>query len=281
MRASVQPDEGPFAHRAWSVEDIPYERIDRSRLPEDGFLLSLVATASFLEITSDLYTATLADFFADDADMVGWISDSWQREELRHGHALKRYVEAAWPDFDWRGAYSAFHTEFAPFSSIDQLAPTRALEMAARCVIETGTATFYRMLAQASPEPLLSAIAAAISQDEVNHYKYFYRAFLRYRAERNPGRVATARTLWSRLREINAEDLFYAYKHVHLTQHRMSSFDMRDYRAFRAQARHFAHHHFPHRMASEMLLKPLGLNPRIGQFLIPTASWAWKTSKGF
>lgn len=270
-----------FANRVWSADDIPYERIDLGRVPRDGFLLSLIATASFLEITSDVYTSTLVEFFAGDADMVGWLTDTWQREELRHGQALKGYVEAAWPDFDWCGAYAAFHTEFLAFCSVDQLAPTRALEMAARCVIETGTATFYRMLAAASPEPLLGAIAAAISQDEINHYKYFYRNFLRYRAEENPGRAAIARTLWKRLREVDAEDLFYAYKHVHLARGQSSAFDARDYRSFRAQARQFAHHHVPHRMASEMLLKPLGLNARLGQFLIPTASWAWKTSMGF
>jgi len=38
--------------------------------------------------------------------------------------------------------------------------------MAARCVVETGTAAFYRALAAMSPEPVLSKIAAAISTDE-------------------------------------------------------------------------------------------------------------------
>jgi hypothetical protein len=96
MKAAKSP---AFADRAWSPDDIPYAQIDQRQVPQDGFLLSLVATASFLEITSDVYTATLGDFFAGDADMVGWLTDIWQREELRHGLALKRYVEAAWPDF--------------------------------------------------------------------------------------------------------------------------------------------------------------------------------------
>jgi rubrerythrin len=274
MKAATAPC---LADRAWSADDIPYERIDHARLRHDGILLSIVATASFLEITSDAYTTTLADFFAEDADMVAWLTLTWQREELRHGLALKRYVEQAWPDFDWQAAYQDFHAEFLTFCSIAQLAPTRTLELAARCVIETGTAAFYRMLAKASPEPVLSALASAISQDEIGHYKYFYRGFLRYQAQEMPGRAAVARTLWSRSLEIDTEDLFYAYKHVHLARYRPSTFEAEDYRSFCAESRRFARPHFPHRMASEMLLKPLGLNVRLGQVLIPATSWAART----
>ena len=69
-----------------------------------AFMLSVVATASFLEIASDVDTTTLVDFFAGDTDMVAWLTLTWQREERRHGLALKRYAEQAWPDFDWQVA---------------------------------------------------------------------------------------------------------------------------------------------------------------------------------
>ncbi len=59
---------------------------------------------------------------------------------MQHGRALKRYVETAWPDFAWDDAYRDFLAEFLRFCSVDQLASTRALELAARCVVETGTA---------------------------------------------------------------------------------------------------------------------------------------------
>jgi hypothetical protein len=43
--------------------------------------------------------------------------------------------------------------------------------VAARCVVETGTATFYRMLSELSREPVLKHLAAEISADELRHYK--------------------------------------------------------------------------------------------------------------
>jgi hypothetical protein len=261
---------------SWSVDDIPYHAIEHEheRLASNRLMLYTVATAAFVEITSDVYTRNLADFFRGDAEVVDWLENAWEREELQHGAALKRYVEAAWPDFPWDDAYRGFLGEFLRFCSVDQLAPTRALEMAARCVIETGTATFYRALSEMDQEPVLRQITAAISADEVRHYKPFYRFFQRYREREQPSRTAVARTLWSRSREIDAEDAFYAFKHVYLAVNPRAGFTPEDYAAFRAQLRPLAARHFPHRMASRMLLKPLGLSPPIGRLVVPAVTSA-------
>ncbi len=82
--------------------------------------------------------------------------------------------------------YRSFLAEFTRFCSVDQLAETRALEMAARCVVETSTAAFYRALSELRLEPVLRQIISEISADEVRHYKHFYRFFLRYREREHP-----------------------------------------------------------------------------------------------
>jgi len=258
----------------WSIDDIPYHTLKREQVKDNSLLLYIVATAAFVEITSDVYTRNLAEFFHGDADVVDWLQHAWEGEELQHGGALKRYVETAWPDFGWDRAYGNFLAEFLRFCSVDQLAQTRALEMAARCVVETGTAAFYRALAEMSPEPVLRTIAAAISADEVRHYKYFYRFFLRYREREQPSRTAVARTLWARIGEVDAEDAFYAFKHVYLACNPRAEFREGDYAAFRAQLRPLAVHHFPHRMASKMLLKPLGLSAPLGRLVVPAVASA-------
>jgi hypothetical protein len=259
---------------AWTIDAMPYHALEREQVKDNALLLYIVASASFVEITSDVYTRNLADFFRDDADVVDWLERAWESEELQHGRALKRYVETAWPDFDWEGAYGNFLAEFLRLCSVDQLAQTRALEMAARCVVETGTAAFYRALAEMSPEPVLREIAAAISADEVRHYKHFYRFFLRYREREQPSRVAVARTLWARIGEVDAEDAFYAFKHAYLARNPDAEFDADDYAAFRAQLRPLAARHFPHRMASKMLLKPLGLSAPLGRLVVPAVASA-------
>jgi hypothetical protein len=253
---------------------MPYNALAHDRVRGDTQLFYTVATSSFIEITSDLYTRNLVEFFRGDDEIVEWLQRGWEREELQHGAALRRYVETAWPEFDWPAAYARFMDEFSQFCSVDQLAPTRALEMAARCVVETGTAAFYRMLSEMSPEPVLQRVAANIRADEVRHYKYFYRHFLRYQALERPGRIAVMRTLWNRVGEVDAEDAFYAFKHVYLAHNPAAVFQRRDYEAFRDGFRRLATRHFPYGMAVKMLLKPLGLSGPVGRVVLPAATAA-------
>ena len=93
------------AGATWSIEDIPYETLARASVRDDRRLFDIVASASFIEITSDLYTRNLVEFFASDREVAEWLEQHWQREELQHGAALRKYVETAWPDFDWEAAY--------------------------------------------------------------------------------------------------------------------------------------------------------------------------------
>jgi len=268
--ALVRPDYAGEA--SWSVDDIPYQALAYDRIRDDQRLFHIVASASFIEITSDLYTKNLVEFFHHDGEVVGWLKSNWEKEELQHGAALKRYVQTAWPDFDWETAYRSFLAEYSLCCTVDQLASTKALEMAARCVVETGTATFYRMLSEVSREPVLKRLAAEISADEVRHYKHFYRYFLRYRAVEQPSRFAILRTLLNRAAEVEAEDAFYAFKAVFGVCNPHTEFQSSDYAAYRDDAVQLTKRHFPHAMAVKMLLKPLDLNPMVGRAMLPAAT---------
>jgi hypothetical protein len=256
---------GSTGGASWSMEDIPYAALARERVRDDRRLFYLVASASFIEITSDLYTQNLVEYFRHDREIADWLERVWQKEEVQHGAALRRYVETAWPDFDWDAAYQDFLAAYAPLCTVDQLAATRALEMAARCVVETGTATFYRMLSERTHEPVLKLLAARISADEVRHYKHFYRWFLRYQAVERPGRAAVLRTLWNRAAEIDAEDAFLAFRAVFLARHPHSDCRKDDYDAYRKAIVQLGKHHYPYGMMVKMLLKPLGLNAIVGR----------------
>lgn len=258
----------------WSMEAIRYRDVAREAVEDDELLFQIVASASFVEITSDLYTENLIEYFRDDPELVDWLAHHWEPEELQHGAALKRYVEVAWPNFDWRRAYDGFFTEYRRCCSLENLAPTRALEMVARCVVETGTASFYRMLADAAPEPVLREITSNIAADEVRHYKNFYYFFRRYRDTESPGRTAVLRTLWDRAQEVDTEDAYIAFKHVFLAGRPNAEFDPVDYETFRSGVRRIGRDYFPYGMALKMFLKPLDLAPVIGRVVLPSAAAA-------
>src|SRR5258707_8383650 len=113
---------GTPAGVSWSLEDIPYHELAHDVVRDDEHLFYIVASASFIEITSDLYTHNLVAHYQRDSEIIEWLERHWAREELQHGHALKRYVQTAWPDFDWEAAYQTFLAEYGPFCTVDQLA---------------------------------------------------------------------------------------------------------------------------------------------------------------
>ena len=263
-----------FDGARWSIDDIPYETLDRSLVRDDRRLFNIVASASFIEITSDLYTQNLVEFFRDDGEIADWLDQHWEKEELQHGVALKKYVQAAWPEFDWEAAYAAFRVDYGAICTIEALADTKALAMAALCVIETGTASFYRMLSDLSPDPVLARLASEISADEVRHYKHFHRYFRRYRELERPSRFAVLRTLLSRAAAVEAEDAFYAFRAVFRGSHPGVEFEPADYDAYRDGVLDLVRQHFPHGMAVKMLLKPLGMSPLVGRAIVPAVKQA-------
>ncbi len=270
--ATPSKPQGEEFRARWSVADIPYESIDHQALRGDRRLMELVTAASFIEISSDTYTHNLAEFYRDDAEVVAWLEGGWQCEELQHGVALRRYVETAWPEFDWERAYRNFFAEYEQYCTVAHLAPGHALEMAARCVVETGTASFYRMLSDAAPEPVLQMLAAHISADEVDHYKHFFRYFRRYAETEQPGRTAVLRTLIKRMTEVDFEDAICAFKHVRLVSDPAVPFRKKDYDAFRHDIRVMAQRHYRYDMAVKMLMKPLALGTTASRIVVPSAT---------
>ena len=253
----------------WSLDSIDWSALRRDAVVDNEAMFYLIAAASFVEATTDLYTQNLLDYFAEDDEITEWLRAHWLPEELQHGRALRRYVQLAWPDFDWDGVYERFLPEFAAQCADDGVEPTRTREMASRCCVEMGTASYYRTLSLMTDDPVLSALARRISDDEVDHYKHFYRYLKKYQAREGQRRVGIARALWNRLRMIDGADSRIAMSHIHRERHPGRPFDERLYRDFRRGSRAMIQRHFPHRMCVQMLLKPLGLGRRAHSVALP------------
>jgi len=202
----------------WKIEDLDFSRIVPERIRSDETLFYLACSASFIESGSDVYTQTLIDFFDGDEEVTQWLRAHWEQEELQHGRALRAYVEHVWPDFDWEPAFRSYFDEYRNYCKVEHLARTRGLELSARCVIETGTATYYRALARSTTEPVFADLATRIAADEVHHYKHFYRYFRRYREQERLGRSRVLGTLVRRAWELKSEDAIFAIRHIAKTR---------------------------------------------------------------
>jgi hypothetical protein len=265
----------PDTHRpivapgSWSIDQIPFERIVHGRLVDEDAWFYVLSGASFVESLADLYTDNLLALLESDPDACRWLRERWEPEELQHGRALRRYVETVWPAFDWQTAFDGFCADYRPYCKPELLEPMRALEMVARCVVETGTSGLYGLLERISPEPVLATLAKHIRNDEVGHYKYFYRLFLRYRDIERPSRWQVARVLRQRLGEIGREDAYMALKNAVAVRNPGQAFSPQDFQRFQQKAGYWARADYPYEMTVKMLLKPLRLPGLINRMAVP------------
>jgi len=262
---------GDFPARAgqqgWRVEDIDFSLVQSELVRDDEQLFYLLVSASFVEILADLYADNLVAHFEGNAEAVHWLEHSWKREEVQHGYAFKAYVQAVWPEFDWERAYAGFAVEYGAVCTVELLDPSHALEMAARCVVETGTSTLYRGLYDYAGEPVLRRLLVNIRSDEVRHYNAFRRYFEECNRQERLGWWPIARAMLGRALEARDEDAYIAFKHAYAVRHPEQPFDDAAWRAFIRGLRQIVWRHYPYRMAIKMLLAPIPLGARIKSFV--------------
>lgn len=258
----------------WRVEDIDFSSVDVQRATADEDLMLLLCAASFVESGSDLYSHTLVDFFDGDEAFCAWLREDWEAEELQHGRALKAYIGAVWPDFDWDASFKGFFDEYAKTCSREQLEKTRALELVARCVIETGTSSLYRTIGQCAREPVLAALAGRIHADEVHHYKVFYQYFKQYNQAEKLGRYAVFRALLRRSLEIRNEDEEIAMRHVLAARYPERAGDPQFSARRIERVSELVMRSLPVEMSVKMMIKPLDLPARVQRVLLAATSWA-------
>lgn len=247
----------------WRIEDIDLTRIDRQKAVANEDLLLLLCAASFIESGTDLYTSNLSTFFDGDPEVSAWLNNEWEPEEMQHGRALKTYIAYVWPEFDWDRAFNQFMDEYSLTCSVEDFEKTRALEMVARCVVETGTATLYRAIGECSDEPVLKEITDNIRIDEVRHYKHFFRFFKKYNKIEGNGRLAVLGALMRRVMEMKNEDSEIALRHVFAVRYPERVHDSAYNRERAARINSLVRRNLSADMCVKMLLKPLDLPARI------------------
>ena len=262
----------PTRQLPWSLDDIDFDAVQPALVRDDDAMFMLVCSASFVESGSDTYTGNLVERFADDPEVGAWLREHWEPEELQHGRALETYVRRVWPEFDWDAAYADFFAEYAKLCTMEELEPTRGQEMAARCIVEMGTTTYYQALDAACKEPVLRDLTWRIRCDEVRHYKHFHAFFQKYQRVDHLGRHRVLAAIVRRALELRREDASIALRHV-AAWHRRGARSpaaraaVASNAALIRQAYQVVTDHLPMELAVRMTLKPLRLSPLLQRWM--------------
>lgn len=258
--------------------DIDYNAIDIMKVKNNRFLFNLLAIASFIEITSKIYAKNLSEYYDGNPELLSWINDNWQDEEVQHGKALKTYIAHVWPEFSWQIAYERFLELYIPLCKTESFQSSRALEMLARMIVETGTSTTYRAFhnyANSFDEPVLADLSQRIYKDEVNHYSNFDSYFRYYNQSENLGRKEIFKVISQRLKEASNEDIEIGFQSVYETEHN-KSYEPSSYEVFKKELNGLAKKYYPYSMGIKMMMKPLNFHKSIEITMVPVIRGAMK-----
>ncbi len=162
--------------QGWTLDEVHWDWFDPSRV-EPG-LLAAIKAAALVEYNAPDYVTYLKRIFHDAGPEMLAAIEQWGAEESQHGRALGRYAEMADPAFRLEETFARFRKGYTPahFRKPEgrSVRGSRRGEMIARCVVESGTSSWYSAIRDASEEPLLREIAGRIAADEYRHYKLFY-----------------------------------------------------------------------------------------------------------
>lgn len=193
----------------WTLDDIPWDRFDPAKVTPD--LLAVAKTAALVEANSADYVAYLNNIFHDDDDFKA-VACQWGVEEEQHGRALGRWAELADPDFSFHKSLAEFRRGYRlPLDANQSVRGSRLGELIARCVVETGTSSFYSAIHDACGEPVLKMIAKHIATDEFFHYQLFEKHAKRYETKDKLSRLSRLKIALGRVREAEDDELAYAY----------------------------------------------------------------------
>lgn len=249
---------------SWTLDDIPWPDFDRDRV--DPEIVPLVKAASLVEYNGAAYARHLCRIFGDDPGFSE-TARRWGAEEVQHGVALARWARLADPDFDFERAFARFREGYrVDFEADCSRRGSRAGEMVARCIVETGTSSYYSALGEAAREPVLREICRRIAADEFRHYRLFHKTLGTCLARDRLGRWARLKIALGRVAESEDDELAYAY---YAANGDKLPYDRRRCgRAYACRATALYRRHHVERMVP-MVLKAVGLTPngRLGLWL--------------
>lgn len=259
----------------WTPDDIPWDQFDPSKVDAD--ILRIVKAASLVEYNGSDYADYLCGVFHDDPDFQA-ATRQWAIEEIQHGQVLARWAQLADPTFDPEEARQRFTDGFrVDVNATQSLRGSRSGELISRCMVETGTSSYYTALRAATDEPVLREICRNIAADELRHWKLFYTHLKRYLDVEHVGFWRRLAIAVGRVRETDDDELSYAFYVAN--QDIAEPYDQR--KSYRAYARRAARYYQADTLerAVAMTFKAVGLKPHTRLNLMTSKFAAWQARR--
>ncbi|WP_376093429.1 ferritin-like domain-containing protein [Roseomonas sp. CCTCC AB2023176] len=255
----------------WHIDQIAWHRFDAAKVNPE--VVPLVKAAAMVEKNGTDYALYLNGVFADDPDFRQ-AADNWAVEEVQHGDALGRWAELADPTWSFDAAFARYRAGYSVNTKADaSIRGSRTGELIARCMVETGTSSYYTALGEGSEEPALKEVCRLIAADEYRHFKLFYDHMKRYLAREELSFAKRLRVAMGRIGESEDDELAFAFHCGNESPDTPYDHD-RCIAGYMGRAMDFyRYRHLERGMG--MIFKSIGLEPR-GRLSELSAKAAWR-----
>jgi hypothetical protein len=255
----------------WQIDQVAWDRFEATKVNPE--LIPMVKAAAMVERNGRDYALYLGRVFNDDPDFRD-AADRWAEEEVQHGDALGKWATLADPTWDYAASFARYRAGYQIPLDVDaSVRGSRTGELIARCMVETGTSSYYTALAEATEEPVLRQVCKLIAADEYRHFKLFYDHMRRYLVREHIGVLRRLRIALGRIGESEDDELAFAY-HCGNEPETAEYQHARCSAAYMARAIGFYRFHHIER-GTGMVLKAVGLPPR-GRLSDVAARLAWR-----
>jgi hypothetical protein len=254
----------PVYKQGWTMDDVHWSLFDPSKV--DPKLLAAIKAAALVEYNAPDYVTYLKRVFNGAGPETLASIEQWGREEAQHGRALGRWAEMADPNFKLEDALARFRKGYTPshFAASEEgsVRGSRRGEMIARCVVESGTSSYYSAIRDASDELVLKEISGRIAADEYRHYKLFYDTL---HAQPEPD-LSLWQKLWiavGRVRESDDDELAYSFycANVLPEEEAVKPYDRKTYSRLAGHASMAVYHRHHIQKLVQMVTKVVGADP--------------------
>jgi rubrerythrin len=254
----------PVYKQGWTMDDVHWSLFDPSKV--EPRLLAVVKAAALVEYNAPDYVTYLKRIFANSGPETLASIEQWGREEAQHGRSLGRWAEMADPNFKLEEAFARFRKGYTPahfaVTEDSSVRGSRRGEMIARCVVESGTSSYYSAIRDATDEPVLEEISGRIAADEYRHYKLFYDTL---NAQSEPD-LSFWKKLWiavGRVRESDDDELAYAFYCANVLPEEEAArpYDRKKYSRLASQASMAVYRRHHIQKLVQMVIKVVGANP--------------------
>lgn len=160
---------GEYERAQWDLHALPWEKVRPDKV--DPRIVEWVKSSAIFECTAYGGAMNFHREFADDLDFTQWVT-MWAADELKHPFVLAKWLKAVGVSFPQ--TYMEENRDAYPAGK------SRVRTLAVNIISEMKAAAWYRMISEATDEPVLKRIARNIAGDEARHAASFFLYARRY-----------------------------------------------------------------------------------------------------